>query len=94
MTAWQGEHENYNATISAACAASAACASLAPTYCIVDVIERCPSTWRANARLTFSATKCDASECFKTCGWRFSSAKRASAAIARKMGKNWVLHLR
>jgi hypothetical protein len=76
--------------ISAAWAASAACPSEVPTYTIVLVIDLCPSACLIKARLTFPATRWEASECFKTCGCPFSLGSPAASATAWNTRKNCV----
>ena len=43
-------------------------------------MDRCPKACRISARLAFPATRCEASECFRTCGWRFSTDRPALSA--------------
>src|SRR5207244_2646422 len=45
------ERARYTSPIQAACAASAACASVVPTYCMVELMERCERACFRRARL-------------------------------------------
>ena len=54
-------------------------------YSIVLLMLRCPSACLTKARLTLPATRCDASECFRICGCRFS-AEIVSLLFGRRPG--------
>jgi hypothetical protein len=72
------------------CTASAACASVVPTYFIVEPIERCPTACFTKARFTLLATRWEQMECFKICGCFFSAGKPAASATDWKIRNSCV----